>query len=153
MWLSSFIRVLASFTIVTPHEILNRDSLILDWFSWDDSPDSLLANCNKITAYTHPQIDLINSKEIAVSYLSFHPYCSLWHLHCLQQGEEDHKEECKKLDTTLKQQTVACVSPSSIIFSPRLNNFQHKLSILFLKFASNISHLEELMCFTFFSLL
>ena len=34
-------------------------------------------NCNKITAYTHPQIDLINSKEIAISYLSFHPYCSL----------------------------------------------------------------------------
>ena len=47
------------------------------------------------------------------------------------------------LDTDLKQ--IACVSPSSIIFSSRLNNFKHKLFILFLKFASNVSHLEELM--------
>ena len=46
------------------------------------------------------------------------------------------------LDTDLKQN--ACVSPS-IIFSSRLNNFKHKLFILFLKFASNVSHLEELM--------
>ena len=49
------------------------------------------------------------------------------------------------LDTDLKQ--IACVSPSSIIFSSRLNNFKHKLFILFLKFASNVSHLEELMCY------
>ena len=48
-----------------------------------------------------------------------------------------------RLDTDLKQ--MACVSPSSIIFSSRLNNFQHKLLVLFLKFASNVSHLEELM--------
>ena len=48
------------------------------------------------------------------------------------------------LDTDLKQ--IACVSPSSIIFSSRLNNFKHKLFILFLKFASSVSHLEELMC-------
>ena len=34
------------------------------------------------------------------------------------------------LDTDLKQ--IACVSPSSIIFSSRLNNFKHKLFILFL---------------------
>ena len=47
------------------------------------------------------------------------------------------------LDTDLKQ--IACVSPS-IIFSSRLNNFKHKLFILFLKFASSVSHLEELMC-------
>ena len=40
------------------------------------------------------------------------------------------------LDTDLKQ--IACVSPSSIIFSSRLNNFKHKLFILFLKFASNV---------------
>ena len=46
------------------------------------------------------------------------------------------------LDTDLKQN--ACVSPS-IIFSSRLNNFKHKFFILFLKFASNVSHLEELM--------
>ena len=39
------------------------------------------------------------------------------------------------------------VSPSSIIFSSRLNNFKHKLFILFLKFASNVFHLEELMCY------
>ena len=49
------------------------------------------------------------------------------------------------LDTDLKQ--IACVSPCSIIFSSRLNNFKHKLFILFLKFASNVSHLEELMCY------
>ena len=49
------------------------------------------------------------------------------------------------LDTDLKQ--IAFVSPSSIIFSSRLNNFEHKLFILFLKFASNVSHLEELMCY------
>ena len=42
---------------------------------------------------------------------------------------------------------IACVSPSSIIFSSRLNNFKHKLFILFLKFASKVSHLEELMCY------
>ena len=48
------------------------------------------------------------------------------------------------LDTDLKQ--IACVSPSSIIFSSRLNNFKHKLFILFLKFASSVSHVEELMC-------
>ena len=47
------------------------------------------------------------------------------------------------LNTDLKQ--IACVSPS-IIFSSRLNNFKHKLFILFLKFASSVSHLEELMC-------
>ena len=123
------------------------------WFFVRWVPWLTISNCTKITAYTHPQIDLIDSKEIAISYLSFHPYCSLWHLHCLQHGEEDHKGECKKLDTTLKQQTVACVSSFSIIFSSRLNNFKHTLSILFLKFASNVSHLAELMCFTFFSLL
>ena len=49
------------------------------------------------------------------------------------------------LDTDFKQ--IACVSPSSIIFSSRLNNFKNKLFILFLKFASNVSHLEELMCY------
>ena len=49
------------------------------------------------------------------------------------------------LDTDLKQ--IACVSPSFIIFSSRLNNFKHKLFILFLKFASKVSHLEELMCY------
>ena len=49
------------------------------------------------------------------------------------------------LDTHLKQ--IACVSPSSIIFSSILNNFKHKLFILFLTFASNVSHLEELMCY------
>ena len=49
------------------------------------------------------------------------------------------------LDTDLKQ--IACVSPPSIIHSSRLNNFKHKLFILFLKFASNVSHLEELMCY------
>ena len=49
------------------------------------------------------------------------------------------------LDTDLKQ--IACVSPSCIIYSSRLNNFKHKLFILFLKFASNVSHLEELMCY------
>ena len=50
------------------------------------------------------------------------------------------------LDTDLKQ--IVCVSSSSIIFSSRLNNFKHKLFILFLKFASrlSVSHLEELMC-------
>ena len=48
------------------------------------------------------------------------------------------------LDTDLKQ--IACLSPS-IIFSFGLNNFKNKLFILFLKFASNISHLEELMCY------
>ena len=48
------------------------------------------------------------------------------------------------LDTDIKQ--IACVSPSSIIFSSRLNNFKHKLFILFLKFASSVSHLEALMC-------
>ena len=37
------------------------------------------------------------------------------------------------LDTDLKQ--IACVSPSSIIFSSSLNNFKHTLFILFLKFA------------------
>ena len=40
------------------------------------------------------------------------------------------------LDTDLKQ--IVCVSPSSIIFSSRLNDFKHKLFILFLKFASNV---------------
>ena len=35
------------------------------------------------------------------------------------------------LDTDLKQ--IACVSPSSIIFSSGLNNFKHKLFIVFLK--------------------
>ena len=45
------------------------------------------------------------------------------------------------LDSDLKQ--IACVSPS-IIYSSSLNNFKHKLFILFLKFASNVSHLEEL---------
>ena len=49
------------------------------------------------------------------------------------------------LDSDLKQ--IACVSPSSIIYSSRLNNFKHKLFILFLQFASNVSHLEELMCY------
>ena len=49
------------------------------------------------------------------------------------------------LDTDLKQ--IARVSPSSSIFSSRLNNFKHKLLILFLKFASNIPYLEELMCY------
>ena len=49
------------------------------------------------------------------------------------------------LDTNLKQ--IVCVSPSCIIYSSRLNNFKHKLFILFLKFASNVSHLEELMCY------
>ena len=49
------------------------------------------------------------------------------------------------LDTDLKQ--IASVSPSSIMFSSRLNNFKHKLFILFLKFASSVSHLEELMCY------
>ena len=48
------------------------------------------------------------------------------------------------LDTDLKQ--IACVSPC-IIYSSRLNNFKHKLFILFLKFASNVSHLEEFMCY------
>ena len=33
------------------------------------------------------------------------------------------------LDSDLKQ--IACVSPSSIIYSSRLNNFKHKLCILF----------------------
>ena len=47
-------------------------------------------------------------------------------------------------DTDLKQ--IACVSPSSIISSSKLNDFKHKLFILFLKFASSVSHLEELMC-------
>ena len=47
------------------------------------------------------------------------------------------------LDTDLKQ--TARVSPSSSIFSSRLNNFKHKLLILFLKLASYFSHLEELM--------
>lgn len=46
------------------------------------------------------------------------------------------------LDTDLKQ--ITCASPSSITFSSRLNNFKHKQS--FLKFASNVFHLEELMC-------
>ena len=49
------------------------------------------------------------------------------------------------LDTDLKQ--IACVSPSCIIYSCRLNNLKHKLFILFLKFASNVSHLEEFMCY------
>ena len=49
------------------------------------------------------------------------------------------------LDTDIKQ--IACASPSCIIYSSRLNNFKHKLFILFLKFASNVSHLEELMCY------
>lgn len=48
------------------------------------------------------------------------------------------------LDTDLKQ--IARVSPSSTIFSSRLNNFKHKLLVLYLKFVSNVSHLEELMC-------
>ena len=48
------------------------------------------------------------------------------------------------LHSGLKQ--IACVSPSSIIYSSRLNNFKRKLLILLLKFASNVSHLEELMC-------
>lgn len=43
---------------------------------------------------------------------------------------------------------IACVSPSPVInFSSGLNNFEHKFLILFLKFASNVSHLEELMCY------
>ena len=41
---------------------------------------------------------------------------------------------------------IASVSPSSINFSSGLNNFKHKLLILILKFESNVSHLEELMC-------
>ena len=49
----------------------------------------------------------------------------------------------KCLDTDLKQ--IACVSPSSTSFSFRLNNFKHKLLILFLKCGRNVSHLEELM--------
>ena len=49
------------------------------------------------------------------------------------------------LDTDLKQ--IACISPFSIIFLSRLNNCKHKLFILFLKFASNVSQLEELMCY------
>ena len=49
------------------------------------------------------------------------------------------------LDSGLKQ--IACVSPSCIIYSFRLNNYKHKLFILFLKFASNVSRLEELMCY------
>ena len=49
------------------------------------------------------------------------------------------------LDTDLKQ--IACVSPSSIIYSSRLNNFNHKLLVLFLKFASNVSQHEELICY------
>ena len=49
------------------------------------------------------------------------------------------------LDTDLKQ--IACVSSSSTIFSFRLNNFKQKFLILFLKFASNVSHLEKLMCY------
>ena len=58
-----------------------------------------------------------------------------------------NSEMAHSLDTDLKQ--IACVSPSSIIFSSRLNNFKHKLFILFLKFASNVSHLQELilMCY------
>ena len=55
------------------------------------------------------------------------------------------KRKFDYLDTDLKQ--IACVSPSCIIYSSRLNNFKHKLFILFLKFASNVSHLEELMCY------
>ena len=57
------------------------------------------------------------------------------------------------LDTDLKQ--IACVSPPSIIFSSRLNNFKHKLFTLFLKFARHVSHLKELTCYEcrFFSLL
>ena len=56
-------------------------------------------------------------------------------------------------DSGLKR--IVCVSPSSIIYSSRLNNFKHKLFILFLKFASNVFHLEELMCYDcrFFPLL
>ena len=34
---------------------------------------------------------------------------------------------------------IACVSPSSMIYSSRLNDFKHKLFILFLKFVSNVS--------------
>lgn len=49
------------------------------------------------------------------------------------------------LDNDLKQ--IACVSPSSITFSSRLNNFKHKPLTLFHKFVSNVSHLEELMCY------
>ena len=49
------------------------------------------------------------------------------------------------LDTDLKQ--IVRVSPSCIIYSSRLNNFKHKLFILFLKFASNVSHLEALTCY------
>ena len=47
------------------------------------------------------------------------------------------------LTFALKQ--IARVSPSSSIFSSRLNNFKHKLLILFLKLASYVSDLEELM--------
>ena len=34
-----------------------------------------------------------------------------------------------------------------LLFSFRLNNFKQELLILFLNFASNVSHLEELMCY------
>ena len=44
------------------------------------------------------------------------------------------------LDSDLKQ--IACVSLSSILSSSRLNKFKDKLFFLFLKFASNVSHLE-----------
>ena len=49
------------------------------------------------------------------------------------------------LDTDLKQ--IACASLSSTIFSSRLYNLKHKLLILLLKFACNISHLQELSFF------
>ena len=48
------------------------------------------------------------------------------------------------LNTDLKQ--IACAFPSPITLSSRLNNFKHKLLILFIKFASNVLHLEQLMC-------
>ena len=48
----------------------------------------------------------------------------------------------KCLDTDLKQ--IARVSTS--IFLSRLNNFKHKLFILFFKLASYVSLVEEVMC-------
>ena len=44
---------------------------------------------------------------------------------------------------TLHVRQIACVPPSSIIFSSRLNNFKQKLFILFLNFASIVFHLDE----------
>ena len=90
-------------------------------------------NVNSISCL--PFVQLVCAPELVLLIFKFHTLGLIL--------ESAHFTLFNCLDTELKQ--IAFVSPPSIIFSSRLHNFKHKLFILFLKFASNVSHLEELM--------